>query len=325
MAALLRCGQAPLEKNALRSNDLLLWLSARREGSWQQFRAAVEELYSDDGETWTGNNDGFPLHQQIRLDLDRLAHVEFFARDCEKGWRVAPPMLAAHPVPGGVRGVLCGARSPALGERVLRAAENIGCEMPDFPGVPKVIRLVALDAPVLNEAASKAGVHFQPDAPLALLSHLPPCDRPLRGSKQAEFPVGVDWDIHKFDESSLAWRKTDRRHALSAHVGIFRFLFRFQRPRYFLRWKRSTFELPRAIAIYTLLRRSRRDLLSYNASARTLRFPAICRPPQLLERTLVLCSGLPPVYVAATASLTYADVPMEIASFAAELLCQPLR
>ena len=98
----------------MKANELLLWLSARREGSWQQFRAAVEELHSDDGETGTEDNDEFPLHQQLRLDLERLAHVEFFARDCEKGWRIAPPTLAAHPVLDGVRGVLCGARSPAL-------------------------------------------------------------------------------------------------------------------------------------------------------------------------------------------------------------------
>lgn len=309
----------------MKANELLLWLSARREGSWQQFRAAVEELHSDDGAPGAEDNDEFPLHRQLRLDLERLAHVEFFARDCEKGWRVAPPTLAAHPVPGGVRGVLCGARSPALRERVLRAAEKLGCEMTDSPGVPEVIRLVAADAPALTEAASKAGVHFQPDAPLAILSHLPACDPPRRGSKQAEFPVGVDWDIHEFDESNLVWRKTDRRHVLSARAGIFRFLFRYQRPRYFLRWTRSTYELPRAIAIYTLLRRSRRHLLSYNATARTLRFPAICRPPQLLERALVLCSGLPPVYNPATTSLTYADVPMGIAGFAAELLHQSLR
>ena len=309
----------------MKANELLLWLSARREGSWQQFRAAVEELHSDDGETGTEDNDEFPLHQQLRLDLERLAHVEFFARDCEKGWRVAPPTLAAHPVPGGVRAVLCGARSPALRERVLRAAEKLGCERLDSPGVPEVIRLVAADAPALTEAASKAGVHFQPDAPLAILSHLPPCDPPMRGSKQAEFPVGVDWDIHEFDESNLAWRQTERRHTQSARVGIFRFRIRYQRSRYFLRWTRSTFELPRAIALYTLLRRSRRNLLRYNASARTIRLPAICRPPQLLERALVLCSGLPPIYDAGTASLTYIDVPIVIASFAAELLGQSLR
>lgn len=309
----------------MKANELLLWLSARREGLWQQFRAAVEELHSDDGETGAEDNDEFPLHQQLRLDLERLAHVEFFARDCEKGWRVAPPTLAAHPVPGGVRAVLCGARSPALRERVLRAVEKLGCERLDSPGVPEVIRLAAADAPALTEAASKAGVHFQPDAPLAILSYLPPCDPPLRRSKQAEFPVGEDWDIHEFDESNLVWRKTERGHAQSARVGVFRFLFHYQRPRYFLRWVRSTFELPRAIALYTLLRWSRRHLLRYDAPARTLRLPAICRPPQLLERALVICSGLPPVYDAATARLTYADVPMEIANFAAELLRQSLR
>ncbi len=309
----------------MKANELLLWLSARREGSWQQFRAVVEELHSDDRETCAEDNDEFPLHQQLRLDLERLAHVEFFARDCEKGWRVAPPILAAHPVPGGVRGVLCGARSPALRERVLRAADKLDCETLYSPGVPDVIRFVATDAPALTEVTSKAGVQFQPDAPLAILSYLPPCDPPLRGSKQAEFPVGIDWEIHEFDESNLAWRKAERRHAQTARVGMFRFLLRYQRPRYFLRWTRSTFELPRAIALYTLLSRSRRNLLRYDVSARTLRLPAICRPPQLLERALVLCSGLPPVYDAATASLTYSDMPREIASFAAELLRQPLR
>ena len=309
----------------MKAYELLLWLSARREGSWQQFRAAVEELHSDDGETVAEENDEFPLHQQLRLDLERLGHVEFFAHGCEKGWRVAPPTLATHSVPGGVRGILCGARSPALRERLLCAAEKLGCETRDFPGVPEVIRLAAADAPALTQAVSKAGVHLQPDAPLAILSHLPACDPPPRGCRQAEFPVGVDWDIHEFDDSNLVWRKTERGHAQTARVGVFRFLFRYQRPRYFLRWVRSTFELPRAIALYTLLRRSRRDLLRYDAPARTLRLPAICRPPQLLERALVICSGLPPVYDAATARLTYADVPMEIASFAAALLHQPLR
>ena len=310
----------------MKANELLFWLSARREGSWQQFRAAVEELHSDDGETGAEENDEFPLHQQLRLDLERLAHVEFFAHDCEKGWRVAPPTLAMHRVPGGgVRGILCGARSPVLRERLLRAAEKLGCETRDFPGVPEVIRLAAVDAPALTQAVSKAGVHSQPDAPLTILSHLPACDPPPRECRQAEFPVGVDWDIHEFDESNLVWRKTERGHAQTAHFGVFRFLIRYQRPRYFLRWSRSTFELPRAIALYTLLRRSRRDLLSYIAPRRMLRLPAICRPPQLLERALVLCSGLPPIYDAGMASLAYGDVPKKIASFAAELLRQPLR
>src|SRR5213593_4410033 len=120
----------------MRANELLLWLSARREGSWQQFRQAVEQLHSSDGETNSESNDEFPLHQQLRLDLERLAHVEFFATDCEDGWRIAPPTFATHSISGGVRGVLCGARSPALRERVIRSAERFKCEILDSLHAP---------------------------------------------------------------------------------------------------------------------------------------------------------------------------------------------
>ena len=137
----------------MRPNELLLWLSARREGSWQQFRQAVEQLHSSDGEANSESNDEFPLHQQLRLDLERLAHVEFFAADCEDGWRIAPPTLATHSVSGGVRGVLCGARSPALRERMTHGAEKFNGELLDSLDVPDVIRVVAADASALAELA----------------------------------------------------------------------------------------------------------------------------------------------------------------------------
>jgi hypothetical protein len=103
---------------------------------------------------------------------------------------------------------------------------------------------------------------------------------------------------------------------------MFRFLIHFQRPRYFLRWKDKTFEMPRALAMYTLLRRRRRDVLCYNRDAAALSVAAICRPPRLLERALVLCSGLPPAF--ANGQLTYLEVPPEVVRLAAELLRQPL-
>lgn len=306
----------------MRANELLLWLSARREGSWQQFRQAVEQLHSSDGEANSENSDEFPLHQQLRLDLERLAHVEFFATDWEDGWRIAPPTLATHSVLGGVRGVFCGARSPALRERMVRAAEKFNCEVRDSFGVPEVIRVVAPEASALAELAAQTNLLFQQDAPLAILSHLPPCDPPSRARSQSEFPQGADWIIHEFDATNLAWRKIERRETQALRFGVLRFLIHFQRPRYFLRWKGATFEMPRAVALYVLLRRHRRDVFRYNREVATISVPAICRPPRLLERALVLCSGLPPTYDAAR--VTYSDVPPEIARFAAELLRQPL-
>jgi len=309
----------------MKANELLFWLSARREGSWQRFREAVEELHSATAETDAEDSNEFPLHQQLRLDLERLAHVEFFANDCKEGWRVVPPTLAVHTVPNGVRGVLCGARSPALRERVLSAAQNLGCERNDSSGAPETIRLIADAEPALAELATRASVGFQPDAPLAILFHLPPCDPPARKSKQTEFPVGAEWSVHQFDAQALCWQAADHRRALLAYTGLFRFTHRYQRPRYFLRWLGATFALPRAIAIYALLRRNRRKVLYYDATARTLDLPAICRPPRLLERSLVLCSGSLPVFSSTTGRLTYAEVSPEIARFAAELLRQGLQ
>lgn len=310
----------------MRADALLLWLSARREGSWQQFRAAVEELHASDepaANEVAPEDEGFPLHRQLRRDLERLGHVEFFARDCQDGWRVAPPILAAHPFAEGVRAVLCGARSPALCDRVLRAAEGLGYERPGPPGVPEVMRLTAADASTLEEVATQVGMHFQRDAPLAILSYLPPCGSLSQRSKQAEFPLGADWSIHQFDAGALRWSKADRRRAETARYGVFQFSL-YERWVHFLRWAGATFELPRAIALYALLHRRRRRVLRYDIQVRELSVPAICRPPLLLERALVLCSGVPPAYDTATSHLTYADVPPDVAFLAAELLRQPL-
>lgn len=306
----------------MRANELLLWLSARQKGSWQQFRQAVEELHSTDEETELEADGEFPLHQQLRLDLERLAHVEFFAADCEDGWRIAPPTLATHVVASGVRGVLCGARSPALCQRAVRAAEKLDGTVMNSLKVPDVIRIAAKDMSTLAELSTQMGIRFQHDAPLAILSHLPPCDPPARMRSPSEFPQGSDWIIHEFDTPKLAWRKIERHQAQAGRFAVLRFLIHFQRPRYFMRWKEKTFEMPRAVALYALLRRYRHDVLRYDCDAAALTVPAICRPPRLLERALVLCSGLPPVY--ANGQLTYSEVPPEIARLAAELLRQPL-
>ncbi|HEY5911634.1 MAG TPA: hypothetical protein VJA21_13625 [Verrucomicrobiae bacterium] len=306
----------------MRANELLLWLSARQEGSWQQFRQAVEELHSSDGDANSETDGEFPLHQQLRLDLERLAHVEFFAAECEDGWRIAPPTLATHVVAGGVRGVLCGARSPALRERAIRGAESFNTETLYSLTVPDVIRMIAGDVSALAELAAQISVRFQHDAPLAILSHLPPCDPPARMRSPSEIPQGSDWTIHEFDTTKLAWRKLERHQTQAARFAVLRFLIHFQRPRYFLRWKDRMFEMPRAVALYVLLRRHRHEVLRYTRDAAALTVPAICRPPRLLERALVLCSGLPPVY--ANGQLTYSEVPPEVARLAAELLRQPL-
>ena len=84
-------------------NRLLLWMSARTEGSWSQFRSAVEELRVSEGEDAIApeSADGsdqyaLPIYQAVRLNMQRLGHVEFFSGAGDSGWRVTPPTLAAY-------------------------------------------------------------------------------------------------------------------------------------------------------------------------------------------------------------------------------------
>ena len=82
------------------ANALLLWMSARREGSWQQFRTAVEELHLGESNDLEGEGDdapdqfALPLYQTLRFNLQRLGHAEFFAGAGNSDWRVTPPSLA---------------------------------------------------------------------------------------------------------------------------------------------------------------------------------------------------------------------------------------
>src|SRR5258708_17101680 len=132
MAAVQVPGQvAPEENTTMRANELLLWMSARREGSWQQFRAAVEQLHlggNGDEQAPTVDDDSsdarnrLPLHQDLRLNLERHGHAEFFDGAGGSGWRVTPPSLAATRCGDGWLGVLAGARTTRFMERFEAAA-----------------------------------------------------------------------------------------------------------------------------------------------------------------------------------------------------------
>ena len=122
-------------------NELLLWLSARKEGSWLQFRAAVETLELAERADEAKKMPQLPLHQRIRFNLERLGHVEFDAAGCEDGWRVVPPVLAISRICGKTTGVLCGARTPKLLERIERAASGLTFERVPARDCPDVIRV----------------------------------------------------------------------------------------------------------------------------------------------------------------------------------------
>jgi hypothetical protein len=307
-------------------NELLLWLSARKEGSWPQFRAAVEmlDLADADDEQETP----LPLHQRVRLNLERLGHVEFDAGECEDGWRVVPPALALSQHENRVTGVLCGARTPKLMERVEQAAGELSFERGSDTDCPDIIRVHAPESEDLIEFAKREGLLSQVDTPTSLLSRIPPVDA-FKGWHREPLPTaGRDWDVRQFviQRKVMKWQPITLREANSSEAqGLFCFT-RFQMPQYFLREGQETIKLPGAVGKYMVLSQHQRRVLRYNRKERSLTLPAIFRPPLLTERALILCSGFPPSLSVfyGRPKLTYRDIPEEVAGMTAEVLRQDL-
>jgi hypothetical protein len=325
-----RTRTAHLEGFPVKADELLLWLSARKQGSWEQFKGAVEALHAPDDESpqeadvdaeEERGREALPVYQHLRLNLQRLGHAEFFAQGCENGWRIAPPVLATREHEGGWIGILSGARSRRLLARLHDAvAGRAALQTEEQEGAPLVQSVTAEDQSILASVAAEVGLYVQADAPLAILYSLPSvCDRSVRHAEQ--LPLGSDWRVDRFSPENLGWSESSREEAQEAHEGLFRFRYIYQW-RYFLCFRGVAYETPGQIGKFTLLRRLRQRVLSYDREMLSLTLPAACRPPVLMERALILCTGKLPSFDGRMKTLTYAGIPPLAAQIAARVLCQ---
>lgn len=313
------------------ANELLLWMSARGQGSWSQFRAAVEELDIAERENTAApveeeearGRTSLPLHQSLRLNFQRLAHAEFFVGAGGDDWRVTPPCLSI--VQHGARwlAVVTGARSDQLLRRLHCAAGPFEIETVPLEACPDQIRLVANDAAVFSGVADATGMHLQTDAPHSILTSLPPVDHPAV-RRPDDLPFGAGWSIEQFSTRTLGWMAATHDAALSTDAGLFRFSLAY-RTNVLLCLRGTAYQIPAQVGKYYVLRRRRRQILSYDAVNRRLSIPASCRPPFLVERALILCSGLLPSFErrqSMAGLLHYFDIPETVARLTASLLRQ---
>jgi hypothetical protein len=308
-------------------NELLLWLSARKEGSWSQFRGAVERLDLADTDEEEGDT-SLPLHQRVRFNLERLGHLEFGTAESESAWRVVPPTLAIFQSDTSATAVLCGARTPKLLKSFAKGSNGLCFEQASHTDCPDIVRIHGTAAESLREFAQREEILSQLDTPTVLLSHLPRIDA-IKAWRREPLPqMGKDWDVKEFiiERKMMKWRATTLQDAnASSAQGLFCFT-RFQMPQYFLREGKETIRLPGAIGKYYILFRRRRSVLRYDRKQRLLTLPAIARPPLLTERGLILCSGFPPAISVTYGRrmLTYRDIPEEVVGITAESLRQDL-
>ena len=268
----------------------------------------------DEGERLARARADLPVYHRVRFVLERLGHVEFWSNQVGQGWRVVPPTLAVLSwCPG--EGLLCGARSPDL---LHRLAIDLEVDRIAAPGIPDRI-VVRGSSEALVRGAARLDLNVQVDAPTAILSAVPGARDPATWSPMV-IPETPGWTVHRFSSSHLRWAESTGREALNARTGLFRFVMRHQRFHY-LRWCGRSYRVPVQVGKYAVMRR-RRGLLIYDTSSQTLSVPAVCRPPLLIERALVLCSGLLPLFDPASRRVEYAKVLPEVARLAALLLRQ---
>ncbi|MBI3785209.1 MAG: hypothetical protein HY270_17595 [Deltaproteobacteria bacterium] len=310
-------------------DHILLWLSAKGQGSWSQFRAAVEELHSqentslpdepgDEGEH-AGADSDLPLYQRVRFTLQRLGHVEFFAGQTEKSWRVVPPAVA-FASDASVSGLLCGARSPALFER-LDQIDDVEVLASQVEGMPQLVLVRGATQCMVCERAATIGFRIQRAAPMTILSAIPSVRDPVAWHRSS-IPETPGWLVHRFSVSRRQWVEVPPADARSAQMGLFRFIMKHQRF-YYLRWRNDSYQVPVQVGKYAILRK-RRGIIAYDAGHQVLSTPAVFRPPLLMERAVILCSGRLPQFDAPSGRVEYSEVPHHVAQFAAQLLQQEI-
>ena len=288
-------------------NALLLWMSARQSGSTGSFRSKVIEL---------GLTRGRSTHRVVQWNLEKLGHAEFGQASAGTGWRVAPPILAAGDPMRSPSAVLCGARTPALLDRLssgdVRKRRQIQSEGPD------IVEIEAPSARALEGCAARASIEVQWNAPLAILACCaPPAEQQVA---PAELPIG-GWEVSRFSKTDLAWVPSSMDQARSATAGLFRFRSNYE-TKHVLIEGGSPFSVEPAMGKYRILKK-RHLPLSYSMSGKALQIRASCRPPSLVERALVLCSGALPVFKGGL--LTYGGIEPTIAFSVASLLGQRLK
>ncbi|MYK11739.1 MAG: hypothetical protein F4041_19130 [Acidobacteriia bacterium] len=90
---------------------------------------------------------------------------------------------------------------------------------------------------------------------------------------------------------------------------------------HYLRWDGRSYKVPVQVGKYAV-RRRKRGVLAYDSASGVFSVPRIFRPPLLIERALVLCSGFLPEFDSTSRRATYAGVPSDVARLVAQLLWQ---
>jgi len=303
----------------MNANHLLFWASALGSGSWHQFKCAVERLHLEDRQQDEEEDQkGFPLYQQARFNLQRLAHVEFNAQ--EDDWQVVPPVFALVQQKDRIRAVLCGARTERLLAGVREVSNDLTLSQTPYDLCPDIVCLEDTNSSRIERMAQSLGILTQYSAPEALLVNLPPVESLIHWPR-CDMPFGEGWRKEKFCVKTLSWVGVTGSRGVGEEPELLRFT-RYGRPSYYIRRGASAIHVPGQMGKFFVVMSIHRRVMYYDRKTAELRVWPICRPPLFVERALSLCSGFPARFDPEKKLLVYRDIPEHIAQLAARVLRQ---
>jgi hypothetical protein len=285
-------------------NELLLWISGVGFGGEASFRRRAMELVPP-------RRTGPTAYRRALWGFGSLAHCEF-GDAAGGGWRVAPPVIAAGDPAGTVSAVLCGARSALLVAR-LTAAAGEAMSVVAQRDAPDLILLSLPTAGDLIRVSRESGIPLQWNAPLAILSAFAP--PPFGSFEDSAVPSG-GWAVERFSHSRIAWVSSSVAEAGGVRRGLFRFRSEYA-VRHIYRQGAVTRDVAPGIAKYWALGRRQRAM-RLDLSRGQVSFPLAARPPGLIDRALVVASGMLPIPL--DGRLIYSGITAPVAAATAAAL-----
>lgn len=284
--------------------DILLYvLSSWRETSWTTFRKSFDELHRR--QLATGHDavvgDAALFRSRTLRMLVSLGHVDMSFGPTGAGTIVVcNPALVALPGPGVRRAVLVGARSPALVEKLRKAALDTSASLAvhpqgsSAPFAPSRIEVQASNIESFEKLAKIIGIPF---------SRFTPARAIARWSGSVDEYLArliwapnddLNWYRQDFDQVSLRFASPDGEQAVIR-------LSRYQDPiretwRYYRLFRGQEFATVNPDwGRYIVLSHQQRQVFEFDRTNSVVRVPTWVPLPVLLSRALVLCSGRSPV------------------------------
>lgn len=269
-------------------------ISARGYISIEEFRKVVNELYLKDKYEEVDIKE---YSMQLLYYLDALGHCEFDFEN--RKVYICEPSMALLPGIGCLHAVLAGARDNQMIIKIREIKEKYEDDLSvhviqqerDGVILPDVVIFEALDESILSNTASKLGIKYLSQIPIAWIIANGSCNlNEYRAQTEEYASAKLNWICRKFNPTRLHFQKDDERDNLPQLLEYTNIIN--QKKIYLYADTKNIRRVERDWGRYYILNTLGKNILLYDQKRQLLAVPSYVPLPKLLTRALTLCSGV---------------------------------